>query len=441
MTPETTILLCGLFFLVTWIHLCMQDFFFGGVYLWIFIYTIFTQVGYHYRPDLSASLGLYFGAEVFPEYVAFVTFSFFALYLGLLFAIRFFRKKPVFFVQPIVIPGGRFPLYCVLSAHLGLLTFLFWFNFGSLDYSYASDEVFLSGVGAQFYLFIVLFKLLAVSNGVLYAVLRDRFQRERSHPAVMAVFLALGVALLGFISVRIGSRTDPLAFFLVVIMVELQIGLRRGTLLRTLLVILALGLTGGATLTYILRVRDGRDRTGDWQSAILANDYFIPSHMLIAAIAFDYHDPVKVLKSNAGNALMKMNQPYIQAVVTDQFNAGSATRSSSFAFFVFTEGYLFGGRYWGVLYNGVVIALGLACWRAFAASNNYFFNMAVTAMLSSQFANVARSQTSYFLKDIYLLIIPGLVVLVLATGLAPEFLTGTRRIFAVPRERVDCGSS
>jgi hypothetical protein len=441
MTPEVAIILCVVVFLATWIHLCIRDFFFGGAYLWIFIYTIFTQVGYHYRPDLSADMGLYFGAEVFPEYVAFVTASFVALYLGLLFAIKFFRRKPVFRVQPIDIPGGRFLLYCVLSVYLGLLAFLFWFNYGSLDYSYASDEVFLSGVGAQFYLFIVLFKLLAVTNGVLYAVLRDRVQRERSHPAVTVIFLVFGVTLLGIVSVRIGSRTDPLAFLLVVVMTELQIGLRRGRLLRTLLIILALGLTGGTALTYILRVRGGGNRAGDWQAAIIANDYFVPSHMLIAAIAFDFHDPVKVMKSNAGNTLMKMNQPYLQAVVTDQFNAGLATRSSSFAFFVFTEGYMFGGRYWGVLYNGFVIALGLALWRAFAASDNYFFNMVVIAMISSQLANVARSQTSYFLKDIYLLILPGLVVLILAAGLAPEFLIRTRRIAAGPRSVLYRGSS
>ena len=50
----------------------------------LYIYTIFTQIGYVYFPELSDFYGVYFGPLLFYKYWAFMFFSFafaFLLYL------------------------------------------------------------------------------------------------------------------------------------------------------------------------------------------------------------------------------------------------------------------------------------------------------------------------------------------------------------------------
>jgi hypothetical protein len=419
MNEPAAIVLCSLVFLATWIHLCRKDIFFAGAFLWIFIYTIFTQYGYWYLPDLSMALRLYFGTEVFMEYSIFVTASLIAIYCFSLMALRRFLRGPLYTVKKTEIPGGRFPYYFVTFCHLGLLSILFVKNYGRLEYSNSSDEFFLSSMGLEFVLFLVLFKLQVVTNAVLYAVLRGQSSAERLRSAPLWVLLAVSVALFAAIAIKVGSRTDPLALLLAVTAIELQIGVHSRTLVRRFVFLGVLGFIGLSALTYIAN-RRSEDQSYDWRASVIANDYYIPSHMLIAAIAFNYVDPVEVIRSNSGNALFKLNQPYLQASVTDHFSPGLSTRSASYAFYVLTEGYVFAGRYGGVLYNGIVLVLWLSVWRYLASSQSLLFNLAVLGMLSSQFANIARGQTSYFFKDLYLIFLPGFVCLILLTGLVPS---------------------
>jgi hypothetical protein len=419
MNEPAAIILCSLVFFATWLHLCREDIFFAGAYLWIFIYTIFTQYGYWYLPDLSMALRLYFGIEVFMEYSIFVTASLAVIYCFSLVALRQFCRGPLYAVRKIDIPGGRFPYYCITFCHLGLLSFLFAKNYGRLEYSNSSDEFFLSAMGFEFLLFGVLFKLQVITNAVLYAVLRGQSGEERLRSTPLWVLLAVSVVLFAAIAIKVGSRTDPLALLLAVAAIELQIGVLSRTLMRRFVLIGILIFFGLSALTYIAN-RRSEDQSNDWRASVIANDYYIPSHMLIAAIAFNYVDPMEVVRSNAGNALIKMNQPYLQAAVTDHFSPGLTTRSASYAFYVLTEGYLFAGRYGGVLYNGIVLVFWLSVWRSLASSHSLLFNLAVLGMISSQFANIARGQTSYFFKDLYLLFLPGFVSLILLTGLMPS---------------------
>jgi hypothetical protein len=154
---------------------------------------------------------------------------------------------------------------------------------------------------------------------------------------------------------------------------------------------------------------------------ILYKDYYPPSHILMAAIEYNFVNFSEVLKSNISNSLIKMNYPYLQTTVADIFNPGVSTRSSSYAFYIFSEGFIAVG-WFGFLYNAIVVFLGLSLWKALALSTNEYYNLFVLALISTQLANIARSQSSYFVKDLYTIYLPGLLLFYLATGLRPKIV-------------------
>jgi len=85
--------------------------------------------------------------------------------------------------------------------------------------------------------------------------------------------------------------------------------------------------------------------------------------------------------------------------------------------------------YAGFLYNAVMLYTGLYIWNYIASSDNKAYNCIVLAILCSQFANIARGQSSYFIKDIYMIFIPLLVLVYWSSGLRPKFSRRVRSKF------------
>src|ERR1019366_5832191 len=54
---------------------------FGGAYFFLFIYSIFTQIGYRFYPQLSDSLKAYFGEQYFLPFYTFNFLSFISTYI------------------------------------------------------------------------------------------------------------------------------------------------------------------------------------------------------------------------------------------------------------------------------------------------------------------------------------------------------------------------
>jgi hypothetical protein len=110
-----------------------------------------------------------------------------------------------------------------------------------------------------------------------------------------------------------------------------------------------------------------------------------------------------------------LGQPYIQAIVMELFFPGGATRSASYAFYPMTEGYMVAG-FVGFLYNGVVLGGLLAGWRALATTESPELNQFLIATLGSMSINLVRGQTSYYIKDLYLFVLPSTVAYLCLSG-------------------------
>jgi len=411
-------------FFLTWRYIWKRDVFFGTVYIFLFIYTIFAQIGYVYFPGLSIFIKAYFGAEIFYEVNLFVTLSFITFFLCFLFLYRFVIRKPAY---DIIQSHPRYSIlfYMVVMCHLFGMALYFIANYDVISYINASDEDFQSHMGIAYLLFGIGFKLSVAINLLLYFLFRVRVNNAPNINRYAVFFLLIPeMVLLAVLSVKLGNRVDVLALVIAVIVLEIvlarenrqSISSSRWRWTKILLV------AGGALygLMQIEAVRTSGQGMVDRSIAemILYKDYFAPSHILIAAMALNYINPWEVIVSNSANALVLFKQPYLQTTVAELFNAGVSTRSASYAFYLFSEGYIAMG-WFGFLYNGIMAFTGMAIWRRLANSSSSYYNIFMISLLATQAANIVRGQSSYFVKDIYMFFIPAMILLFLATGLRP----------------------
>jgi hypothetical protein len=204
-------------------------------------------------------------------------------------------------------------------------------------------------------------------------------------------------------SFKVGSRTDVVALGCGVLVYEtgkIRLRVRHLAMLALLACLLYL------YLQVVEHTRDDNAGAGlDPTAAFLLKDYYAPAHILFASIAYEYVRPGEVIASNAANSLMMLNHPYLQQGITDIFNPGVATRSAGYAFYVFSEGYMFGG-FPGFVYNGVVLGALLSVWRALATTRSENLNKFILALIGTMLVNMSREQTSYFIKIAYSFFFP-----------------------------------
>jgi hypothetical protein len=116
------------------------------------------------------------------------------------------------------------------------------------------------------------------------------------------------------------------------------------------------------------------------------------------------------------NSLFGLNVDYLQIPVTELISPGVANRSQGYAFYLFSEGFMFMGKM-GFIYNGLVLFVGLSMWFLFYNSKNIYYNLLVFSLLSTQIANLARGQSSYFFKDLLVFLFPMLIIIYISSGL------------------------
>jgi hypothetical protein len=417
------IIIFTVLFFYMFVRIMFTDIFIGAALLFLYIYTIFTQIGYVYLPELSVYLNAYFGPDVFSSYVIFVGLSCIAFYIMFcLFynnCIRDNRYSVILSESQV----KRFIFFCVIIVHLIYSLLFFVNNYELITYENASNEAFFKSSGISYWVFFMGFKLSVIINLVLYVTVRLKLiDKEVNRPFILGL-LTCELLLFIVISQKIGSRTDLLALTLSILIFEVRyklvmnVALKAKHIIFAVLILLSLALL--ANRIQLTRTENSFHEDAFLSERILFQDYYAPSHLLIAAIEYNYVDPAEVIVSNLSNTFVLLNYPYLQYFVTELFNPGVTTRSASYAFYLFTEGYIAMG--WaGFIYNGIVVFAGFSLWRALASSDNINFNLFIYALISTQLANIARSQSSYFLKDIYVFFIPAMILFYLATGLRPS---------------------
>jgi hypothetical protein len=400
-----------------------NDITFGLIYFFLFIYSIFALIGYSSYPILSLILGAYFAAEDINRYISFIGLSFLCFFIVFkLFYKRFFCNAS-YNVSRSGLDLSAIFIFIYL-VHLIFLYFYFIFYGGDLSYSNASDESFQAEKGLVFSLFMHLFKLCPTLILLLYFLyVNFKFSGSRVSLNSLKFLTFFEVLIFLIIAIKVGNRTDLLALTMSVIFLEYVRSLTfddlRTRFAARLKNIVIFGVAMIIFMNYLESFRN-IDNPVELHGVekILMKDYFAPAHILFAAISLNYIDPWNVFISNISNTLFLLKQPYLQYYIMEIIVPGVATRSASYAFYIFTEGFMALG-WFGILYNGIIPFLGISLWRFLANSNSKFYNIFVLSLISTQFATVCRGQSSYFIKDVYIFFIPALFLLYCATGLRP----------------------
>ena len=405
-------------------YLFARDRLAGLYFLFLGIYAVPAQVGYFFLPELSELIQAYFGEQVWMPATLLIIGSllmFLAVYKfggRLLFAFIPFRLQINQRKSPGLVSNAALLLITLLIAYEALYLLL---NFGDISWQTAQDDD-ITGASVGYFLFIFIFKQTVGFCLLLYAVARQGV--GPASRTLVTTLLAISFAIFLVSAAKLGNRTDLLAVSLGIFVYETsQTRINTRFLLRSAIAlsVVALLLIG----VEIGRTENAQESDGI-AVALLTKDYYAPAHMLFAAISFDYVEPLEVIRSNTANALVKLNVPYLQATITDLFRPDVATRSAGYAFYVFTEGYMAMG-FFGFIYNGIVLVLGITLWRKAAGTNSREFNLFLLALMGSMVVNVVRGQTSYFVKYLYTFLLPGMLLYCAVMGMQLRIRFGLGR--------------
>lgn len=388
-----------------------MDVLFFGVYVFLFIYGFFALLGYWYYPDFSKSINAYFGSDEYLDYFIFYLVSLFLSFITffLMSAILSKRGMVLYRITQERENVGVYWIYVFLySLFLSGLSLLFLRNYHLVDYS--------SAPSGDFGLLIALYKYLTVFCFVHYASIFLSRSSGILKPRRMVVLLTIASFTLEvFISAKIGSRTDLLALILGIVFLHLFKASRQGGLKKLIFRVLVVVTPLMLMLFSMEYIREENARYNGLAEAIIFKDYFAPLHILFATMHYDLIDPINVIKSNFYNSLVMMGYPYLQTDIGNMLIEGSSSRSTGYAMHIFSEGYMFSG--WsGVVYNSLVITIGVSIWRILSLSSSFSFNCFAIGLVAMQLANISRGQSMYFIKDLYLIFVPAIILFLSING-------------------------
>lgn len=415
------------------IKLLRVDFFFAAFFSLLTLYALMPAWGYFLYPEISQIvLRMYFGNEPLVQAAWFTTASLVSLFAGYFLIFRPMTRAVRFKIRQVAPAPGL--VLIVQLIYVLTLACAYIYYIDVLSYSNASDEDFLSDAGTPYKLFWMFYKFSTFFILVGYSLLRTETYTSGSDLAIARSLLAIHFILYLSITTSVGSRTDPLALSLGLVAYEyyfrkhcraplpkLSTKAKRRQRMKWLIGTLAfVAFTIGALSALEVSRSDGTILRDDLEASALAQglllkDYYWPFHVLIGAISYSYVDPVNTVKSVVANSLAFLGVDYLQAFVVNQWDPGNVTRTASPAFYAFTEGFMIAG--WaGFVYNGIVFTVGLGLWRLLSRSSNESFNAIAFAICIAVAATVARSQSSYFIKNFYLWFLPALMLYALAAG-------------------------
>lgn len=425
------IILLTLFCWTVIIYLLHRDIFFTYFFLLLWIYTIFTQLGYIYYPEAISCFSIRVEEDSFYNYWFFVMFSLILIFVGM-YILLHRKQKPIFHIEKC-----RIKLQIVSVFLLAFPFLYFFFNVINNIFDFSYMGITSSGNTK------ILFSASYLMFGIIFFALWARFRSHSLRPTdkiIITIFIIIYAFIYFWTGMKTGDRSSLIGMFLGILAYEflpMQKNIMRHKKKIAILVLLLLffilllqriaSLRGYGEISLTSLFFDSKITSNsiyvvnDFKD-LLFQDYFYPSLMLFVSQDLQFTDPGEVLTSNLFNSLILFNYPTLSQTVGSFIV--NTTRTQGFAYYILTEGYNFVG-YLGVIYNGILVTLGLAIWRRFAQSNDFAFNRYMIGLMSTQIIQIVRSQTCYFFKDVYLVIIPGMLIYFFICNQKPVF---TRRL-------------
>lgn len=405
---------------------------FAMAFFALYVYTIFAQIGYAFFPELSILMGAYFGPSLFYKYWIFMFFSFFFTFLlyrkinpinqrNNSYNVKMnYRKSRLLFYLIVII------LYLILNYYFQNNRALFGWGGGSP----MGDEKW----------FVIGFRIFTVCTLILYTLFRNKSNKLKTRRLSLIFFI---FSIIFFLSVAIaaGTRSDILYFSIAIALYELSplrnsikfqkkkiiILFISGVFIINMLSVLLILRTTTPNISFSSFINpeknDSQSSSIPLSAQILMQDYYAPSHTLFISMHYGIIDPVEVFKSNFANSLVKFNYPYLSSTIVEKIGSINE-RGAGWSYMYFVEGYNALG-WLGIFYNAIFWNLGMLLWTRLIRSNNNEHNNTMQSILGLVIVMVSRGQTGSFIQFYWMLLLPSLVLLLLATNSTITFNTKT----------------
>ena len=113
--------------------------------------------------------------------------------------------------------------------------------------------------------------------------------------------------------------------------------------------------------------------------------------------------------------MVKLKYPFLATTILERGFGWDNVRGVGWSYHYFIEGYNALGLL-GVFYNALFWNLGMILWIRLTQSNNKRHNKSMLAILALVIVSVMKSQTSAYIQFYWLILLPGLALLLLANN-------------------------
>tara|TARA_B100001248_G_scaffold38367_1_gene24558 strand:- start:10993 stop:12321 length:1329 start_codon:yes stop_codon:yes gene_type:complete len=397
----------------------------------LFTYTVFSQIGYAYFPELSILIGAYYGPTLFYKYWFFMFFSFVFTFLLYLLIFPESKKEFTYMVKPTHRNFGQYFFFLIVILLYSILSL--YFEVYRDTFRYGGGRT----MGGPW--FGVGFWIFTLCTLILFTLFRNKSNNYKKRIFSLALFF---ICLTLFLQVTIASgiRSAIFYFFLSIAFYELSPLLKtvkfqkRKVFIFVLSAFLVLGML---TVLRSLRIQGDEvnfssfvnyegDREEEvlyqtWATALLFQDYYLPSHTLFVSMQYNVIEPLEVLKSNLANSLVRLDYPHLTSLVVANETGENEQRGTGWGYHYFVEGYNAVGMF-GVIYNALLWNLGMLLWIKLTQSNNRMHNRVMISISVLVIVIVMRSQTSAFIQFYWMVLLSGMALLLLANNSTITFL-------------------
>ena len=409
-----------MFFIITSLYIWKKSQIFFLAYLILFVYTIFTQIGYLLYPrDVNiVSHYQYYGYDAFFEYWLYIFLSF--IFIFILFVILYDKKyKPTLRIEVSTLQkkDSRNLLYIViiLLYELVLIYFLIK-NYSSASYY---GQAILKHNTVWFYLFNI--------NGIvlLSIIYKTIIEFDKTRKICYIIIFLFSISVFLITALKFGQRIEVLTWLLSLIVFlwyffKNKIGGKARIFKKYVFIIGFIGImfsqvvrsargkhikTLAAYLTVMVRPKTYLSLFQ--LKTLIFQDYLVPSLTLLTSMKYDIIFPGKVLESNLTCLVPFINHHSLGSILSRIIDPQGW---GGYGYYILTEGYNFMG-FAGFIYGAIVFTIGFRILESFFTNtNDKLFNAYMYAIIAFLSIYVIRGQSMMFLKGLYFYFLPAVIL-------------------------------
>jgi hypothetical protein len=409
-----------IFFILSSFYIWKKSQIFFLAYSALFAYTIFTQLGYLFYPEILdiVSFHQYYGKEAFIPYWIYIFLSFIAIFLIF---IRLYEKKYKTMlkleIKPLLKKSHIFLYLTLIFFYESFLIFFLVKNYENLSYF---TQFVLKDNKLWSYLFTI--------NGIILLSLFYKIYTtyKKNWKVFYIILFILSVSVFLITAIKGGQRIEMAATLLGFIVFLGFVFkdkiknkgriLKYGFIILFIAVLLFQGIrtTRGGQITiemFLENIKNPEIYLSLFlPKNLIFQDWLSPSLTLITSMEQDIVFPSKVIESNLRCLVPFISHQSLGEILARIINPESR---GGYGYYILNEGYNFMG-FAGFIYSAFIFVLGFRLLESFFASTkDKLFNAYMYGIIAFLIIDIVRGQSIGFLKGLYFYFLPAIILFIL----------------------------